>query len=98
MFLPRQALRPFARFAALAAAIAILLPFPAPAEDPVAEPSPEQREANALATLEKMAAEGFAKHRFPGLAFGFVRGQELVLAKGYGVANIETGDRCRSSA
>lgn len=92
MFLPRQALRPFARFAALAAAIAILLPFPAPAEDPVAEPSPEQREANALATLEKMAAEGFAKHRFPGLAFGFVRGQELVLAKGYGVANIETGD------
>jgi CubicO group peptidase (beta-lactamase class C family) len=56
-------------------------------------PSTQRIDADELeAFLEPLFARHFSEHRIPGATFAAVQGTELVLARGFGVANIDTGE------
>ena len=48
-----------------------------------------------LAAVEQTAREEIAKLNVPGASIALVRGEEVVFAKGVGVANVETGEAVR---
>jgi len=45
--------------------------------------------------VEQTAREEIAKWNVPGASIALVRGEEVVFAKGVGVANVETGEAVR---
>jgi CubicO group peptidase (beta-lactamase class C family) len=47
-------------------------------------------------SIDRLFSE-FNSAKKPGLAVGVIKNREVVLAKGYGVANLETGDKCTPS-
>lgn len=74
------------RCIALAIAVALCAPVSA-AETPLAERPPV---TEALGVLDLWIAEQVDHRRLPGLSIGIVHGDELVWARGYGMADVES--------
>lgn len=82
----------FLLFAAPLAALPPAAPAPAvvfgPARDPLQDPALRE----AIALLDLWIAEQVEYGEIPGLAIGIVKGDSLVWSKGYGKANLATGE------
>lgn len=61
---------------------------PPPVRDPLEDPAVRE----AMALLDLWIAEQVEYGEIPGLAIGIVQGETLVWSKGYGQANLETGE------